>query len=190
MPWQPNARLWFPSKDRLWICEASGWTLWALEEGVWKRRDTGPGVLVAHPPLAMGLVSLDDHGLPRRQLAPLDAASWKPVPDELEAWPAYDPAWAWHKGGAMDAWDVRWGETLPGISPERQRDALLKTFKPEWRVASGLRASVRGWLPYGPEVALREVQAVAWVWVGTRVLMVQLQPVGRLRRISSMLKGM
>jgi hypothetical protein len=90
----------------------------------------------------------------------------------------------------MDASDARWGNDLPGITPERQRDALLRTFNPEWRVAKGLRASVAGWLPGGPEIALREAQSVAWVWVGTRVLMVQLQPVERLRRIKSMLKGL
>lgn len=190
VPWQPNARLWFPAKDRLWIGEASGWTLWALTEGVWRRKEAGPGVLMAHPPLAMGLVSLNSDGLPVRRLAPLDVASWEPVAETLEAWPAYDPAWAWHKDGALDAWDTRWGRDLPGISPERQRDALLKTFKPEWRVASGLRASVRGWLPYGPEVALREAQSVAWIWVGNRVMMVRLQAVGRLQRIKAMLKGM
>lgn len=189
VPWQPNARLWFPSKDRLWLSEASGWTLWALDEGVWRRKDAGPGVLMVQPPLAMGLVSLDNYGLPIRRLAPLDVAFWEAVPENLAAWPAYDPAWAWHKKGALDAWDTRWGEDLPGITPERQRDVLLKTFKPEWRMASGLRASVRGWLPYGPEVALREAQSVAWIWVGNRVLMVRLQPVGRLQRIKAMLKG-
>jgi hypothetical protein len=190
VPWQSNARLWFPSKDRLWICEASGWTLWALEDGIWRRKHAGPGVLMAHPPLAMGLVTMDSSGLPVRQLSSLAAASWESVPGDQAAWPAYDPAWAWHGDGAMDAWDARWGKDIPGITPERQRDGLLKTFKPEWRIASGLRASVRGWLPYGPEVALREAQAVAWVWVGDRVLLVRLQPVGRLRRINALLKGM
>lgn len=189
VPWQPSAKLWFPVKDRLWLCDASGWTLWALEEGVWKRKDAGAGVLAAHPPLAMGLVSLDENGLPIRRQSPLDVALWEPVPADLEAWPAYDPAWAWHKDGAMDAWDARWGKAPPGISPERQRDTLLRTFKAEWRVASGLRASVKGWLPYGPEVALREAQAVAWVWVGNRVLLVRLQPVGRLKGIKALLKG-
>jgi hypothetical protein len=190
VPWQPNGRFWFPSKDRLWITEGSGWTLWGSEEGVWRRMDAGPGVLMAHPPLTMGLVSLDGDGLPRRQWSPWYAASWESVAEGLEPWPAYDPAWAWHSGGAMDAWDARWGRDLPGISAERQRDALLKTFKPEWRVALGLRASVRGWLPYGPEVALREAQAVAWIWVGNRVMMVRLQPAGRLRLIKAMLRGL
>ena len=189
VPWQPNARLWFPSRGRLWICDASGWTLWSLAEGVWRRQEQGAGVLAAHPPLSMALVSLDSNGLPIRQLAPWYAASWEAVPETLEAWPAYDPAWTWHAGGAMDAWDTRWGKDLPGISPERQRDALQKTFKPEWRVASGLRASVKGWLPYGPEVALREAQSVAWIWVGNRVVLVRLQPTGRLRLIKALLKG-
>jgi len=49
---------------------------------------------------------------------------------------------------------------------------------------------VLGWLPHGPEVALREAQASAWVWVGNRTLLVRLQPVGRLRRIKTMLKGL
>jgi len=190
VPWQSNARLWFPSRDRLWICDASGWTLWGLEQGLWKRKDAGAGVLLAHPPRAMGLVALDAEGVPVRKVAPWSESAWEPVSGEEPPWPAYDPAWAWHDGGAMDAWDVRWGRDLPGIAPERQRDALLKTFKPEWRVASGLRASVRGWLPYGPEVALREAQAAAWVWVGNRVLLVRLQPVGRLRLIKGMLKGL
>jgi len=189
VPWQPNAKMWFPAGDRLWICEASGWTLWALDAGVWRRKDAGPGVLMAHPPQSMGLVLLEE-GVPVRRSSPLDEASWEPVGGDAGPWPAYDPAWAWHKEGAMDASDARWGNDLPGITPERQRDALLRTFNPEWRVAKGLRASVAGWLPGGPEIALREAQSVAWVWVGTRVLMVQLQPVERLRRIKSMLKGL
>lgn len=190
VPWQPNARLWFPTKDRLWVSAAAGWTLWALEDGVWRRKEAGPGVLMAQPPLAMGLVTMDGGERPLRMISPLDNAAWEPLLETVEPWPAYDPAWAWHPKGAMDAWDARWGADLPGISPERQRDALLKTFKPEWRVASGLRASVRGWLPHGPEVALREAQASAWVWVGNRALLVRLQPAGRLRRIKTMLKGL
>ena len=189
VPWQPGARLWFPSRDRLWTCEASGWVLWALEEGTWRRKEAGPGVLTAHPPQTMGLVALEN-GAAVRRTAPLDEAAWEPVGEETNPWPAYDPAWAWHKEGAMDAWDVRWGSDLPGLSPERQRKALLRSFRPEWRIATGLRASVRGWLPAGPEIALREAQSVAWVWVGTRVLLVELQPVERLRRIKSMLKGL
>ena len=189
VPWRSSARMWFPTRDRLWVCEASGWTLWGLEEGIWRRKEAGPGVLMAHPPLAMGLVSLDAHGAAVRRLAPLDEASWDEVELDAEPWPAYDPAWTWHADGAVDAWDQRWGGELAGLSPERQREALLKAFKPEWRVAAGLRASVKGWLPAGPEIALREAQSVGWVWVGTRVLLVQLQPVERLRRIASLLKG-
>lgn len=188
VPWQTNARLWFPTEDRLWISDASGWTLWGLEDGVWRRLEVGDGVLTAHPPQVMGLVALNEHSVAMRQTAPLDAATWETVPPEIPPWPAYDPAWSWHATGAMDAWDKRWGESLRGLSPERQRDALLRTFMPEWRIASGLRASVRGWLPKGPEVALREVQSVAWVWVGNRVLLVRLQPVERLRQIRAMLK--
>jgi hypothetical protein len=189
VPWQSNARFWFPSKDRLWISEASGWTLWGVERGLWRRQDAGAGVLMAHPPMAMGRVALDESGGFVRHVTPWYAASWAPVPAEESPWPAYDPAWAWHSSGAMDAWDARWGKDLSGMVPERQRDALLRTYRPEWRVASGLRASVRGWLPYGPEVALREAQAVAWIWVGNRVLLVQLQPGSRQRLLKVMLKG-
>ena len=189
VPWQANARLWFPAKDRLWTSDASGWTLWGLEDGVWRRKDAGPGMLMAHPPLAMGLVSLDVHGAPVRRQSPLDNAAWEAVEPGTEPWPAYDPAWIWYKEGALDAWDRRWGVDVAGLAPERQREALLKAFRPEWRVASGLRASVKGWLPDGPEIALREARSVAWIWVGTNVLMVQLQPVERLRMIKSLLKG-
>ena len=188
VPWQPNARLWFPVRDRLWISDAAGWTLWVLDGVTWRRKDAGSGVLAAHPPLAMGRVSQDKNGLFIRQLAPLDSATWEAVPEDAEPWPAYDPAWAWHRSGAMDAWDRRWGSDLPGLTPERQREALLRSYRSEWRVAAGLRASVGGWLPSGPEVAMREAQSVAWVWVGNRVLMVRLQPVERLRLIKSILK--
>lgn len=189
VPWQPGARLWFPSADRLWVSDASGWTLWGLDDETWRRIDAGPGVLQAHPPLAMGRVSLDGNGMAIRQLAPLDAANWEALPAGAAPWPAYDPAWVWHAAGAIDAWDRRWGPELPELPPERQRDALGRVYRSEWRVSLGLRASVRGWLPTGPEIAMREAQSAAWVWVGNRVLLVRLRSVDRLRRIKSLLKG-
>jgi hypothetical protein len=189
VPWQPTDKLWFPAWNRLWISDAGGWTLWGLEDATWRRMDAGPGVLAAHPPLAMGRFSLDKNGFFVRQISPLDTAFWRPVPAEEGPWPAYDPAWIWHSGSALDAWDRRWGPDLPELAPEREREALRRSYTPEWRVASGLRASVLGWLPSGPEVTLREAQAKAWVWVGNRVLMVKLRPVDRLRQIKSMLKG-
>ncbi len=189
VPWQPSAKLWFPTRDRLWISDAAGWTLWGLEGDTWHRLDAGAGVLQAHPPLAMGRVSLDEAGLVTRHLSPLDASSWEAVSPGSEPWPAYDPAWFWHKTGAIDAWDRRWGPELPELPPERQRDALARAYRSEWRVSLGLRASVRGWLPTGPEVAMQEAQSAAWVWVGNRVLLVRLRSVDRLRRIKSLLKG-
>ena len=189
VPWQPGARLWLPTKDRLWISEASGWTLWGLSASAWVRLDAGSGALSAHPPLSMGRVSLDKDGQAIRQLAPLDAAAWETLPQDMEPWPAYDPEWVWYATtGAIDPWGRRWGTDVD-LPLERQREALLRAYKPEWRVASGLRASVQGWLPDGPEVALREAQSVAWVWVGNRVLLVRLKPLERLRRIKPMLKG-
>jgi hypothetical protein len=188
IPWQSNARFWFPTKDRLWVSEATGWTLWALEDGIWHRREAGAGVLMAHPPLAMGLVALDKEGSFVRESSPLDRVAWDAVSGSSEPWPAYDPAWVWYPNGAISAKDDRWGSALPGLQPERQREALSKSFRAEWRVAAGLRASVQGWLPNGPEVAMREAQTMAWVWVGNRVLMVRLQSVGRLRQIKALLK--
>ena len=42
----------------------------------------------------------------------------------------------------------------------------MNAFRADWRAASSLRASVRGWLPDGPDIAMREASEVAWVWVG------------------------
>lgn len=189
VPWQSSAKLWFPTRDRLWISEASGWTLWGLEGEIWRRLDAGNGVLQAHPPSAMGRVSIDDSGVVNRHLTPLDVADWEVVPEGAEPWPAYDPAWLWHPSGAIDAWDRRWGSELIELPPERQREALVRAYRSEWRVSLGLRASVRGWLPLGPEIAMREAQSAAWVWVGNRVMLVRLRSVDRLRRIKSLLKG-
>ncbi len=189
VPWQPGAKLWFPVGDRLWTSDATGWTLWGLEENVWRRLEAGPGVLQAHPPMAMGRVSVEETGVAIRHLAPVDAASWEVLPTGSQPWPAYDPAWVWQATGAVDAWDRRWGSELEELPPERQREALARSYRSEWRVSTGLRASVRGWLPTGPEIAMREAQSVAWVWVGNRVLLVRLRSVDRLRRIKSLLKG-
>ncbi len=187
VPWQPGARIWFPQRDHLWVAAGNAWTLWTRAGGLWKREAAGPGLLYAHPPLRMALVDKKD-GSVARKTGPLDQAKWAPVPAETEAWPTYDPAWAWWSGEfAASAWDVRWGKD-PTLPKERQREALLRAKRPEWITASGLRASVRGWLPGGPEVAMREASGVAWVWVGDRALLERLQPTGRLKSVQKALK--
>ena len=52
----------------------------------------------------------------------------------------------------------------------------------------GLRLSVKGWLPRGPEIALREPFGVAWIWVGDRVLLVRLVEVERVRMLRKLLR--
>jgi hypothetical protein len=189
VPWQPGARLWFPQRDHLWVATGNTWTLWARTGGLWKREAAGPGLLSAHPPLRMALVQVEKKdGSVSRKTGPLDQAKWAPVPLDTEPWPAYDPAWAWWSAAfAASAWDVRWGKE-PTLPKERQREALLRAKRPEWITASGLRASVRGWLPGGPEVAMREASGVAWVWVGDRALLTRLQPTGRLKSVQKALK--
>jgi hypothetical protein len=189
VPWQPGARMWFPLRDRLWVSSGNLWTLWARSKGLWKREATGPGALYAQPPLRMALLGPDKkEGAPARRTGPLDQARWQPVPADTEPWPPYDPAWSWWAADqAASAWDARWGKPSP-LPRERQREALLKADRPEWITASGLRASVRGWLPDGPEVALREASAAAWVWVGDRALLQRLQPTGRLPFLQKALK--
>lgn len=61
-------------------------------------------------------------------------------------------------------------------------------FRAEWRTGLELRASVKGWLPAGPEVALREGQDVAWVWVGTRIVLVRLVDVERIHTLRRVLR--
>jgi hypothetical protein len=180
VPWHPGDRLWFPAGDRLWQGGLQGWTAWAIEGGVWRRKAAGPGLLVAHPPQCMSLVEPlpDDAGMVRKT-SPFNAVEWSTVPADALPWPAWDPAWAWRDGGAFDAWDQRWNESA--LPPERQRQALLETYHPDWRTALELRVSVRGWLPRGPEIALREPLGVAWVWLGDRVLLVRLVEVERVR---------
>lgn len=187
---RPGARLWFPRRDRLWLSGGGSWSLWGLEEGSWRRLGAGVGVLSAQPPLRMGRVSLDKEDAPLRSLSPLAELDWKDLPARAAAWPAYDAAWAWKgEDGATTAWDLRWGKGMEDFPRERQREGLLKAFRSEWHAASSLRASVRGWLPEGPDVAMREASEVAWVWVGDRILLVRLQGSDRLRKIRSLLRA-
>ena len=189
-PWLPGARLWFPARDTLWTTAGGQWTLWRLTEGTWRREAGGPGTLDAQPPLRMGLTVPEKKGDPAvRKTSPLEQADFWPVPDASPAWPEYDPAWAWFRDDlAATAWDQRWGPGAPSLQPERQRQALLRAFRPEWRTALGLRASVKGWIPEGPETALREVAEAAWVWVGDRAILVRLLPGSRLKTIRNALK--
>jgi len=190
IPWHAGDRVWLPREDRLWHGGAQGWTLWGLEGPRWRRLAAGTGLLNAHPPERMALVEpLPEEGMTRRT-SPLAKADWVEVPPEALPWPAGDPAWAWRGDGvgwgAFDAWDQRWSESA--LPPERQRQALFETYRSEWRAALGLRASVKGWLPRGPEVALREPQGAAWVWVGDRVLLVRLVEVERVRLLKKLLR--
>ena len=186
LSWHPGDRLWFPRADRLWHGGAQGWTAWSLERGRWHRAAAGSGFLVAHPPQTMGLVApLPEEGMARRT-SPVAKVDWTPVPEDALPWPAWDAAWAWRENGAFDAWDQRWNESA--LPPERQRQALFESFRPEWRTALNLRASVKGWLPRGPEVALREPLGGAWIWVGDRVLLVRLVEVERIRILRKVLR--
>jgi hypothetical protein len=187
---RPGARLWFPRRDRLWLSGGGAWSLWGLENDTWRRLGAGTGELAALPPLRMGRITEDKEGRPLRATSSLIDLDWKELPEGAEAWPDYDAAWAWKgEDGAITAWDLRWGKGLGDFPKERQREGLLKTFRAEWRAASSLRASVRGWLPEGPDIALREASEVAWVWVGDRILLVRLQGTDRLRRVRSLLKA-
>jgi hypothetical protein len=185
IPWRAGDHLWFPQGDRLWVDGAQAWTAWGLEDGRWTRQAAGPGELLAQPPLRMALVEPSARG-PRRSTSPFAKVDWTPLVGDPPAWPAFDPAWAWREGGAVDPWDRRWQD--PALPPERQRKALLESYRPEWRAASELRASVKGWLPQGPEVALREPLGVAWVWVGDRVLLVRLVDGERLSVLRRLLR--
>lgn len=186
LPWHAGDRLWFPRGHRLWHGGAQGWTAWSLEGGRWRREASGPGLLAAHPPQRMALAAPGpDEGMVRRA-SPVASVAWAPVAEDALPWPAWDAAWAWRENGAFDAWDQRWNEsTLP---PERQRQALFEAYRPEWRTALNLRASVKGWLPRGPEVAVREPLGAAWIWVGDRVLLVRLVEVERVRALKKLLR--
>jgi len=190
VPWPEGSHLWFPQRDRLWVSGGGTWSLWGLEANGWRRLDVGEGVLMAQPPLAMGCVALKEkEETPRRFRAPLDIAEWKELPVQAASWPAYDAAWFWLDAGqALTAWDQRWGKDLEHFPPERQRETLGRAYSADFRVASELRVSVRGWLPNGPEIALREAQNIAWVWIGDRVHLVRLQPTDRLRQLKAQLR--
>lgn len=187
---RPGSRLWFPQGDRLWVSGGGTWSFWGLEDGTWRRLGAGSGDLAAQPPLFMGRIVMDKQGLPLRSQSSTRELTWKDLPLGAEPWPSYDAAWAWMaEDGALTAWDQRWGKGVEGFPRERQREALRKAFRADWQTASSLRASVRGWLPEGPDIGLREASEVAWVWVGDRVLLVRLQGSERLRKIRNMLKA-
>jgi len=186
LPWQSGDRLWAPFGDRLWHGGLQGWSAWSLEGGRWRRQAAGTGLLNAHPPRRMSLVAPAPQEGMLRWTSPLAKAEWTEVAAEALPWPAGDAAWAWRDQGALDAWDQRWNESA--LPPERQRQALFESFRSEWRAALGLRASVKGWLPRGPEVALREPLGTAWIWVGDRVLLVRLAEVERVRIIRKLLR--
>ncbi|GLH73541.1 hypothetical protein GETHLI_20430 [Geothrix limicola] len=190
IPWHGGDGIWMPRADRLWHGGAQGWTAWGLEGGRWRRLAVGSGLLTAQPPQRMALVApLPDEGMARKT-SPLTRVEWTEVAADALPWPAWDAAWAWRENGAgrgaFDAWDQRWNESA--LPPERQRQALLDSYRPEWRSATGLRASVKGWLPKGPEIALREPYGAAWVWVGDRVLLVRLVEVERVRILRKLLR--
>ena len=186
LPWHAGDRMWLPRGDRFWFGGAQGWSAWGLEDGRWRRLAAGTGILMAHPPKQMALVEPAPGEGMRRLTSPLDQVAWTEVPPDALPWPAWDAAWAWRDKGAFDAWDQRWNESA--LPPERQRQALFESYRSDWRAALGLRVSVKGWLPKGPEVALREPFSAAWVWVGDRVLLVRLVEVDRVRILRKLLR--
>ena len=186
LSWHPGDRVWLPAANRLWHGGTQGWTAWDLEDGRWRRRAGGSGVLNAHPPKRMALTQSGPEDGMMRLISPVTKVEWTEVAPETQPWPAWDAAWVWMDNGAFDAWDQRWSESP--LPPERQRQALFASYRPEWRAAQGLRASVKGWLPRGPEIALREPHGTAWVWVGDRVLLVRLVEVERVRILRKLLR--
>ena len=185
IPWRMGDHLWIPRKDRLWVSSEGTWAFWKMKDGTWRREAGGFGVLAGHPPGSMGLVGLAASGDESvwRSVSTVERADFQSVPEDQLPWPAYDPAWLWRKGSAITPWDLRWNDGETPLSKERQRDSLQRAYRGEWQTASHLRASVRGWLPRGPQVALRELQRVAWVWVGDRILLVRLAATERLNRL-------
>jgi hypothetical protein len=186
VPWHVGDRIWMPRSDRFWHADVQGWTAWGLEGGRWRRLVVGSGVLNAHPPQRMALVEPAPETGMIRLTSPLGKVEWTEVAADALPWPDWDAAWVWRDNGAFDAWDQRWNESA--LPPERQRQSLFESFRPEWRAALGLRISVKGWLPKGPEVALREAFGVAWIWVGDRVLLVRLVEVERVRILKKLLR--
>lgn len=187
LPWQAGNRLWLPRPDWLWVSGQGGWSAWTLVDRQWHRAASGAGVLEAQPPLRMGLTApTPGEGMARSQGA-VDQVAWTSAPISDPPWPATDPAWAWGEDSALTAWDTRWRPFAEKLPPERQRAALALAFKPDWLSAKAIRRSVVGWLPNGPEVALREAQDRAWVWVGDRVLLVKLPELDRTRRVRKIL---
>ncbi len=187
---RPEARIWFPRKDRLWVSSRDAWSLWGLEGGTWRRLGAGDGELAALPPLRMGRIRPQKKDRMIRSISSLNSLEWKDLPEGSPSWPVYDAAWAWQgEDGALTAWDLRWGKGLEEIPKERQREGLMNAFRADWRAASSLRASVRGWLPDGPDIAMREASEVAWVWVGDRILLVRLQGGERPRKIRHLLRA-
>ncbi len=187
VPWAPGSRLAFPRRDRLWVGGEGRWMAWHLTEGVWRRAAEGQGSLFPQPPRGLGLVKADGEEA-ARLWSPPDRAAFEPTPRKAEPWPAPDPAWIWTGEGGFTAWDLRWGKLPADLGPELNRAAVAKAFRPDWITASRLRASVRGWLPGGPEVALRELQGAAWVWVGDRVILTRLPDTSRLRAVRKLTK--
>ncbi|HJV91693.1 MAG TPA: hypothetical protein VJ623_15380 [Holophagaceae bacterium] len=187
VPWTPGSRLAFPRRDRLWVGGEGHWIAWNLTEGVWRRAAEGQGSLFPQPPRGLGLVKAEGEEA-ARLWSPPDRANFEPTSRDAAPWPAPDPAWAWTPGGALTAWDLRWGALPEGLAAEVNREALAKAFRADWLAASRLRASVRGWLPAGPEIALRELQGAAWVWVGDRVILARLPESTRLRTVRKLLK--
>ncbi|HTL98193.1 MAG TPA: hypothetical protein VL181_05255 [Holophagaceae bacterium] len=187
VPWHEGDRLWMPEGDRLWITGHGAWTTWKLDDGSWRREASGAGALEAQPPARMGLTAPQPGEGMARSVSPVGEVAWTPVPQDEPAWPACDPAWVWGENSALTPWDLRWRPFAEALPPERQRAALAAAFKPDWLSAKALRKSVAGWLPEGPEIALREAQGRAWVWVGDRVLMVRLPELERNRRVRKIL---
>lgn len=187
---KPGGHFWFPQKDRLWICEGSQWTLWALDQGSWLRLDSGQGRLAAHPPVSMARILTVKGSKDERSVSPLDRVEWTPLPADAPPWPEYDAAWTWkNEECAITPWDLRFGKAAQDFPKERQRQAIQSSFRPDWLAASSLRRSLKHWLPDGPDVGMRENLGIAWVWVGDRILMVRLSSDDRLRKIRSLIKA-
>lgn len=187
LPWQEGDRLWMPRADWLWASHQGAWSAWRLVDRTWRRESGGPGVLSAQPPSRMGLTAPSPGEGMARSTGPADRVSWTPVAASEPAWPAFDAAWVWGEDSAFTAWDLRWRPFPEPLPEERQRAALQAAFKPDWLSAKAIRKSVAGWLPEGPEVALREAEGTAWVWVGDRVQLVKLPGLERNRRVRKIL---